>query len=259
MDKNYIQENGILELYVLGELSASENEQVESILKTDTALKLECEAIENDFEALAIENAITPNKRVKDSLLASIKTDKDLSKIIPIETKKKTPIFQYAAASVAALFIVSSAILYSKWQTSENNFQVLQEETNTINTKLSAIENDLKTTKEWYDAINKPEVKQFVLKGNSKSPNSKAIAYVNDIEKKVILNAQQLVKLDDTKTYQMWADVDGVMIDMGIIPKDKSMIAMTYIENAESLNITIEPAGGNDHPTVEQLITNIYL
>lgn len=259
MDKNYIQNNGILELYVLGELSAKENSQVEAILETDEALRIECETIENNFETLALENAITPNTRVKEALFNSIKAGKDISKVIPIETKKKTPIFQYVAASIAALFIVSSAVLFNKWQTAEDNLQVLQEETNTLNTRISTIENDLKITQDWYNAINKPEVRQLVLKGNSKSPNSKAIAYVNHTEKKVILNPQKLVKLDDSKTYQMWADVDGVMIDMGIIPKDKSMVAMTYIENAESLNITIEPAGGNDHPTVEQLITNIYL
>lgn len=49
------------------------------------------------------------------------------------------------------------------------------------------------------------------------------------------------------------------MISMGLLPTDKDLVALTYIEKAESLNITIEPKGGNDHPTVERLISNIYL
>jgi hypothetical protein len=49
------------------------------------------------------------------------------------------------------------------------------------------------------------------------------------------------------------------MIDMGVILKNEPMLAMKYIPNATSLNITIEPLGGNDHPTVERLVSNVYL
>jgi hypothetical protein len=59
--------------------------------------------------------------------------------------------------------------------------------------------------------------------------------------------------------YQMWADVDGVMINMGLLPADADLIPVKYIDRAESFNITIEPAGGNDHPTVENLISNVLL
>ena len=44
-----------------------------------------------------------------------------------------------------------------------------------------------------------------------------------------------------------------------LLDTNTEMLAMTYIDHAESLNITIEPAGGNDHPTVSKLITNIYM
>jgi hypothetical protein len=46
---------------------------------------------------------------------------------------------------------------------------------------------------------------------------------------------------------------------MGVISKNKTVMSMAYIDHAESLNITIEPAGGNDHPTVSRLVTNVYL
>jgi hypothetical protein len=68
-----------------------------------------------------------------------------------------------------------------------------------------------------------------------------------------------LPDLDAEHDYQMWADVEGEMIDMGVISKSKTLMAMAYIDHAESLNITIEPAGGNDHPTVARLVTNVHL
>ena len=57
----------------------------------------------------------------------------------------------------------------------------------------------------------------------------------------------------------MWADVDGEMINMGIINTSKALLAMQYIPEAESFNITIEPKGGSPHPTVSELIANTYL
>ena len=73
------------------------------------------------------------------------------------------------------------------------------------------------------------------------------------------MNSRGLDPLDTEHTYQMWADVDGEMINMGLVPAEQDYIPLRYIDKAESLNITIEPAGGSEHPTVEQLISNIYL
>ena len=128
-----------------------------------------------------------------------------------------------------------------------------------IKSELQQLEADLASTTNWYQLINNPEVQKLILKGNALSPNSIAVVYLNDDSKSVVLNTEGLVALDEAHTYQMWADVEGEMINMGIIPKDSNMVTMSYIDNAESLNITIEPKGGNDHPTVEQLITNIIL
>ena len=49
------------------------------------------------------------------------------------------------------------------------------------------------------------------------------------------------------------------MISMGVLDRTKNLLTMNYIDNAESLNITIEPLGGNDHPTVSRLVSNVYL
>jgi anti-sigma-K factor RskA len=49
------------------------------------------------------------------------------------------------------------------------------------------------------------------------------------------------------------------MINMGTLNTDNELVPLKYIENAESLNITIEPAGGSDHPTVEELVSYVIL
>lgn len=90
-------------------------------------------------------------------------------------------------------------------------------------------------------------------------PNYSAIAYVNVEKQAVLLNVAGLTQLPANKNYQLWADVEGEMINMGLVKSGENVLTMKYIENSESINLTIEPAGGSDHPTVENLIANVYL
>jgi hypothetical protein len=57
----------------------------------------------------------------------------------------------------------------------------------------------------------------------------------------------------------MWAEVNGEMVNLGIIKKieDKDrLLALPYGENAISY-ITIERQGGNTSPTVQNIVANI--
>ncbi len=261
MDRNTIKDTGILEQYLLGELSEEQSTEVENILKKDKELREYFSKMEDDMEQMAFENAITPPTHIKTAILNEVENSNLVAKekVIPSQKRKRVSYNFAIAASLAALFLLSSGWLYNQWKNTERTMITLQKETNDLQNRLVNLEDNYKETEKWYQAINKPEVVQLLLKGNEKSPNSAAIAYVNHQNKEVILNPKGLSKLKNDKTYQMWADVNGEMIDMGVISANQEMITMKYIENAASLNITIEPAGGNDHPTVEQLISNVYL
>jgi hypothetical protein len=57
----------------------------------------------------------------------------------------------------------------------------------------------------------------------------------------------------------MWAEVNGNMVNLGIIDKADSkdkLRALPYAENAVSY-ITIEPKGGNTTPSVQNIVANI--
>ncbi len=263
MDRKVIQEEGMLTRYIAGELNREERAAVDKILKTDKELRKQFDALEADFERIALENAIAPPDHVKTTILHALPkvqdSDSNKSTVIPIRQENTKRLALMVAASLAAVFLLSSAWLYNRWQNAEENLQRFEIQTAEMQERVTRLENSLSSTQKWYNAINQPDVLQFVLNGNTILPKSKAIAYVNHEEKRVIVNPQGLPKLSSDKTYQMWADVDHVMVNMGVIDTDAEMIDLTYIEKAHSLNITIEPAGGNDHPTVEQLISNVIL
>ncbi|WP_394746798.1 anti-sigma factor domain-containing protein [Spongiimicrobium salis] len=260
MDKNTIKKDGILEQYLLGELSEADSLEIERLLKEDAELRAHYRDLEDNFEQMALENAVMPHHRVKEKLMTAISSKASEKKEpIPLKPKKAPNRSFLVAASLAALLFLSSFWFYTQWQREKDRLQIIEGQTSTLKNKIDGLEKRLNDTEEWYAAINTPNVTQLVLKGNAIAPAATAVAYVNHNEKQVILNAEGLPQLDADHDYQLWADVEGVMINMGVIPKNETMVHMEYIDHAESLNITIEPAGGNDHPTVEQLISNVTL
>ncbi len=257
MDQSAIKESGMLERYLLGELSHTEVLHVERALAGDPDLMAYFRIMENDLEKMAFENAVAPPASSKLKLMDSIREDS--VSVIPINETGETKAYLAIAASLALLFGVTSFWLYTKINSMEDDLRLVQDENSELNNNVQLLETQLAETAQWYEAVNDPAAIKLILQGNANSPNALAVSYVNHETKSVVLNAKGLPELDREHDYQLWADVKGEMINMGVIPRNSEMIAMTYIENAESLNITIEPAGGNDHPTVANLISNVYL
>ncbi|MDT0608295.1 anti-sigma factor [Croceitalea rosinachiae] len=250
MDRKKILEEGLLEKYLLDELSAEERQQVGMAIDNDKGLKKQFELLEEDFEKMALENAIDPPTRVKMRLIEQLQGSN-------VKTMPKT--WLYAAASLALLFLLSSFWMFNRWKSAELNFESLQNQTTVLQERLNALEENYLLTNQRLKTINGPQTIPLILHGNELVPNSRAVAYVNHENKMVVVNAQGLPELPENNTYQMWSDVDGEMINMGLLPTDQELITLKYIDKAESLNITIEPAGGNDHPTVEKLIAYVTL
>ncbi|WP_430408286.1 anti-sigma factor [Kordia sp.] len=267
-DRNTIIESGMLEQYFLGTLPEEQVVVLEKMLAEDKVLADHYAKIEQDFENIAIENAVQPPSFVKDNILKAIQNDSTL-KTLPKEKEITTTAtaekivssqtFMWIAAGLAAIFMVSSLWMFNEWNTTQNDLQITQQELQTIKTQIANLEGDLQTSEVLAEVVKDPNTLQYALKGNAKIPNGFATAYINHEEKSAIVNVQKLPALPADKTYQMWADVDGEMINMGIIDKSQDVVVLQYIDEATSLNITIEPAGGSDHATVSQLVTNVYL
>ncbi len=261
-NSTYIRKKGLLELYLLDELSDDDRRAVEGVLDRDPDLKLELTALEVQFEQLGLENAVIPPENIKSALLNRLDSPSVKSKEIPvisIDKIIKTPLYFYIAASLAAILLINSVWMYQNWQRAEKRLDAMTSETEGLQDQLAGLESKLKETADWFNMVNDPGSRKLVMSGNSLSPQSVAVVYLNSDDEKVMIKTDGLAELEPDKTYQVWADVEGEMIDMGVIPKGQDMVDLKYIAKAESLNITIEPAGGNDHPTVEALITNVLL
>ena len=254
MTTKEILDNNILEQYVLGELDAVQTEKIEQLRLSDTKIADRLAEIELSFEKLALDNAIAPPKGLKQDLLLNINVEDNTS-----SKSGNYKLWLGIAASFAAFLLLGSVWLYSELNTVKEQLQVVVDKNETLQKEFDSLNTNYRETQIWYLALSDPNIEQYILTGNTLAPEAKIVSYVNHEDKSVFINAKELPELDAAHDYQMWADVDGEMIDMGVITKGESLMAMNYIDDAESLNITIEPAGGNDHPTVERLISNVYL
>ena len=68
MTKEEVLEQGYLEAYIMGDLSADDQSALEDLLSKDVDLKNKLEVLERDFEQMAFDNAIEPPKQVKRQL-----------------------------------------------------------------------------------------------------------------------------------------------------------------------------------------------
>lgn len=251
--------SGILEAYVLGELSDAERAQVEKNLALYPALREELAQIEATQELFLMQAAITPRAAVKSAIMDTIHTAPASSDTLVIQLQR----WRYMAAASVALFLVSSFLAFtywSRWKSSEENLteliaqnQRIAQDYNQVNNRLDKIESDLKIK-------NNPDFKRVVLKGTDNAPDAIAYVYFNPGTQEVYLDIANMRKLAEENQYQLWAIVDGKPVDAGVFDLASGLLKMKDMgANAAAFAVTVEPRGGKPSPSLEtlQVIGNI--
>ncbi|NER09259.1 Anti-sigma-K factor rskA [Muriicola jejuensis] len=241
-------ESDLLEKYLLGATSREEAARVERYIVMYPEVRKQFEELQENLEAYAKLHSRPSPEGLKARILQRIRK----------EDRGRRKIRRYAiAASVAAFLFAGSSYFF--WNQNQN----LQDENTLVNNRIQNLEADMKQQLEdvrnQFIVLNNPQTKKFYVNGNEKARDLKAVAYVNPVKKLSYINVRNLPNLPEDQCYQMWAEVNGEMVNLGIIKKieDKDkLLALPYGENAISY-ITIEPDGGNVSPTVQNIVANI--
>lgn len=264
MNINDYIESGILEAYLLGELSASERAEVEKNLATYAELRIEFSRLEEAQENFLMKTSVTPRASVKESLFKKIVTSKPEGKNIVMPRSDSKPNFWKLAAAASIAVALGSSYLafnyYGKWQNTENNLseliaqnQRIAQDYNTVNQRLDKIETDLNIT-------SNPAFSRVVMTGTANAPEALASVYWNASTKEVYLSVQNMKVLAQENQYQLWAIVDGKPVDAGVFDAlTEGLLKMKGLEGATAFAVTIEPRGGKPTPSLEtmQVIGNV--
>ncbi len=259
MDKERFLSSGLLEQYVLGLTSPEEDEEVKRYLDAFPELKAEIKAMHQALEKYALEQSVPPPPHLRSQILSDIERQSlstDKTKAAP--SRKGVSPWLLTTAIIAALFFAGlSTFLYRQQVQSRHTFNQLRSEYATFKEECLEEQQNNQQLKALYAFLQDPSTQPVSLQGTPVAPKAKAIVYWNANKHNAYFNQVNLPRPPEGHQYQIWADVEGEMISIGLLDWQPGQLQpIRFIEDAETLNITLEPNGGSKKPTVERLFVN---
>lgn len=263
--------SGLLEAYVLGQVSPDEARLVQASRASDPVVAAELDAIEQALQEWAMRNAVPPPAASKPAIFNRVE---ELNSMV----QSSTPVISFtqaspmsekrseassgkwlAAASIAAL-VVSAAFNWMQYRQLneartevarlENDKAVLAEDMNVQRASFEQSQNQLAVVMD-------PQRQTILLNGVGNAVGEKARIYWDPKASAVHIDPMTLADLPEGKQYQLWALVDGKPIDAGVIGKGEAshgLQRMKDVPQAQAFAVTIEKEGGSPTPTLEAMV-----
>lgn len=274
--KAYI-ETGILELYVLGQLNAQEQREVEDMVTRFPEIKQEITAIEIAMEQYAVSHAIEPTTGLEKQIFEKITgpvTPQTTSAASPISSGKVVPLhddksatliktLKFALVACIALLVISSAALYSahdKLNLAKQQIASLSTDREKFAATVSYIKEENKDLQEIAAIASDPTWSAVKLAGTKISPQANMLVYWHKKGQHVMVDNTKMAlpENDNANQYQLWAIVNGKPVDLGVFdaqtqPK-KLLLTMKEVGNAQAFAVTLEKRGGSVSPTMEKMV-----
>ncbi|MCR9264856.1 MAG: anti-sigma factor [Flavobacteriaceae bacterium] len=241
-------DSDILEKYLLGDTTKEETLKAERYITMYPEVRETYNELQDNLETFAKMYARKTPEGLKEIIVSSAKKEKMV----------RRRFYRYAvAASVAIMLFAGSSVFF--W----NQNKSLQQENTLVTNKIKYLEDNMKNQLEdmrnQFIVLNNPDTKKYAVNGKREGKELKAIAYINPVKKLSYINVSNVPNLPENKCFQMWAEVNGELVNLGVIKqfdeKDK-LLALPYADKAVSY-ITVEPKGGNTSPSVENIVANI--
>ncbi|SDH23902.1 anti-sigma factor [Winogradskyella thalassocola] len=256
MDINTYIESGILELYVAGKLSETENEEIYQLLKQHPALLQE--VLDIEAAVLKLTAAVSPRANGFESIKARL--DADDTKVIDLQPKTTNWIsYTGWAASIA----LAAGLFWTLNQNTdlEQQLQTADIENQYLETQIEDARTDLAATKNLLNVIRDKDIIAVPLGGQGNFASSFAKVYWNKADNTIYLDAEGLPNAPEGKVWQVWSLTLNPLTptSLGTIDDfntdDNKIFTIANANESQAFGITLEPEGGSAGPTMEQLYT----
>ncbi|MEW5675974.1 anti-sigma factor [Flavobacterium enshiense] len=257
--REYI-ESGILELYVFGKLSETEMQEVQQMAADNPAMRTEIAAIEK--AVINLSYSVSPNissetyNRIREELLGN---DPKVIKLKP-----KTNWAQYMGWAASFIILLGAGLMYLHMNDTMNekinleidknktDFEKMQQSVSTMEEKNKAAEDMMEILRDNNNTI-------VALGGQAVMPSASAKIYWNKTTQTVYVDAKNLPDPPQGMVYQVWSLKMNPLTptSIGLLEKvmtgSSKMYRVDNTSDAEAFGITLEPEGGSELPTMEQL------
>lgn len=251
-------ESGILELYIAGILSEEENLEIHKYAEEHPDIKAEILAIEAALLALTANvSTITPYSF--DVITPKIENQEG-GKVVSIEKDRFNwaPYMGWAASILLAIGLFG---VYFQNRDLKSQIEIVERQNEDLEQQIADSNNSLEETQGLLNTLRDQNITVIPLGGQEVSPTSYAKAYWNKQEEKVFIDAQGLPEPPDGFVYQVWSLKLSPLTptSMGLLEDfttdENKVFALNNPNDSEAFGITLEPAGGSEFPTLEQLYT----
>lgn len=244
MDKEYFLKTGLLEQYVLGLANEDEARQVEHYVEAYPELQEELDSLRSALDEYAEKFMHLP--------VAELRTRASgyPAKAAGLRFPAWTGAVVFALLGALAYLTLS---FYNGKAVADRHYQLLVSEFDALQKECARQEQADRA----YAFLSDVSTMPIALNNAGLLPEAFAVVYWNPGQQLAYINPVGLPPPPQGKAYQIWADVDGEMISMGLVDcRRRELQPVRFVENAENLNITLEPEGGSDGPTVSHLCAN---
>jgi anti-sigma-K factor RskA len=251
----------LLGAYGLGVLDPEEHEAVERHLSLGCA---DCRRLAQEYQAVAGMLAlalpqVAPDPVVKERLLERIEPLREDPKHEARHPKRfGFRMWDFGFSSKwgwAAAVAASIALVIVVWQNVE-----LKKTIEDQAAQLAQVQGQLADLRSVFVTLRSPEVHMTVLAGLEKAPVAKARMLWNPRERVGHFSAFNLPALSADRIYQLWVIADGRPVGAGIFSVDDQGYGelraspVAEVDAVQMFAVTIEPAGGRDTPTLDQMV-----
>ena len=251
-------ESGILELYVYGLLTETENLEIAELAKKNPEVDQEIIAIEKAI--IALSSSFSPFHSVAN--FEKIKARLELKHGKVVEMKPASNWSQYVGWAAAILLLLGLGYQTLELTKTKEAIATVGTEKNKIEREFAYLDQQNKETEKNLTIVRDIKNTGVTLGGQAVSPTSFAKVYWNKDTKTTYIDAAGLPKPPKGMVYQVWAlKLSPVLTptSIGLLSdfegNDQKIFSVERTDSAEAFGITLEPAGGSLTPTMEQLYT----
>lgn len=269
MDIQAYISSGKLELFVLGELSEREREEVLQLAKQYPEIQIELDQIEEAFFQFDNQTGIEPSSSLKKKIFETL--DKGLVEsptVAPIpqkeETIGKTVSIQpwkayFAAASIVAVLASAVAVYFAlQYNNLDQRFTALLQEQSVLAEELDQFKVNFEQADAQLETLLAGNYERIPMKGEGFEMQKDAAVDVwwDKGSASVFVSVNNLSGLEDQYDYQLWAIGEQGPVGIGLVDAGQkfSLQQMQAVASAGAFAITIEPKGGSESPTLEKLV-----
>ncbi|MEB2786466.1 anti-sigma factor [Algoriphagus persicinus] len=267
MDIQTYISSGKLELFLIGELTEREREEVLDLAKRYPEIQQELDDLQETMFAFDNMTGVSPSQEVKDKIFSTLESDFILkeapksavsadTKVIPI----RNPWKPFAiAVSITAIIASGAAFYYAdKYQVRDDQFTALLQDQSVMADNLNQVKQEYELKDSQLDKIIAGNLKRVEMRGEGfeMQKDAKVDVFWDQNAQEVFVAVNNLNDLSEEFDYQLWAIGDDGPVGIGLVNSGEKLTLqqMEAVAQAGAFAITIEPKGGSKAPTLEKLV-----